>query len=43
MLSSVFASKQAVSVNILVIRVFSKMRQLLITSKDILLKLEQIE
>src|SRR5258705_14009319 len=43
MLSSVLGSKQAISVNIQVIRVFSKMRQLLITSKDILLKLEQIE
>jgi len=43
MLSSVLASKKAISVNIQVIRVFSRMRQLLITSKDILLKLEQIE
>ena len=43
MLSSVLGSKQAISVNIQVIRVFSKMRQLLLTSKDILLKLEQIE
>ena len=33
----------AISVNIQVIRVSSRMRQLLITSKDILLKLEQIE
>ncbi|WP_245804158.1 hypothetical protein [Chryseolinea serpens] len=43
MLSSVLGSKKAISVNIQVIRVFSRMRQLLITSKDILLKLEQIE
>ena len=43
MLSSVLGSKKAISVNIQVIRVSSRMRQLLITSKDILLKLEQIE
>jgi hypothetical protein len=43
MLSSVLKSKQAVAVNIQIIRVFSRMRELLITHKDILLKLEKLE
>ncbi len=43
MLSSVLNSKRAVAVNIQIIRVFTKMRQMLMTHKDILLKLEKIE
>jgi phage regulator Rha-like protein len=43
MLSSVLNSKQAILVNIQIIRVFTKMRELLATHKDILLKLEQLE
>ena len=43
MLSSVLNSHTAIEVNIQIIRVFSKMRELLLTHKDILLKLEQIE
>ncbi len=43
MLSSVLNSQTAINVNIQIIRVFSKMRELLLTHKDILLKLEQIE
>ena len=43
MLSSVVNSQTAIEVNIRIIRVFSKMRELLFTHKDILLKLEQIE
>ncbi len=43
MLSSVLNSQTAIEVNIQIIRVFSKMRELLLTNKDILLKLEQIE
>ena len=39
MLSSVLNSHTAIEVNIQIIRVFSKMRELLLTNKDILLKL----
>ena len=43
MLSCILNSKRAIGVNILVIRVFTKMREMLLTQKDILVKLEQIE
>lgn len=43
MLSSVLNSETAIEVNISIIRVFSRMREMLLTHKDILLKLEQIE
>lgn len=43
MLSSILKSPQAVAVNIQIIRVFTRMRQLLVTQKDILLKLEKLE
>lgn len=43
MLSSVLNSPTAISVNIQVIRVFTRMRALLLTHKDILLQLEKIE
>lgn len=43
MLSSILNSERAVLVNIHIIRVFAKMRELLSTNKDILLKLEQLE
>ncbi|MFA5973199.1 MAG: ORF6N domain-containing protein [Lentimicrobiaceae bacterium] len=43
MLSSVLNSERAIIVNIQIIRVFTKMRELLITHKDILQKLELIE
>jgi len=43
MLSCVLNSERAIAVNIQVIRVFAKMREMLLTHKDILLKLEQIE
>ena len=43
MLSSVLNSKRAIAVNIQIIRVFTRMRQMLMTHKDILLKLEKIE
>ena len=43
MLSSVLNSERAVLVNIHIIRVFTRMREMLLTHKDILLKLEQIE
>jgi phage regulator Rha-like protein len=43
MLSSVLNSERAIMVNIAIIRVFTKMRELLTTNKEILLKLEQLE
>jgi len=43
MLSSVLNSPTAINVNIQIIRVFTKMRALLMTNKDILLQLEKIE
>lgn len=43
MLSGVLNSKTAISVHIQIIRVFAKMKQLLLTHKDILLQLEKIE
>jgi hypothetical protein len=43
MLSSVLNSPTAISINIQIIRIFTKMRALLMTHKDILLQLEKIE
>jgi hypothetical protein len=43
MLSSVLNSKQAILVNIQIIRVYTRIREMLLTHKDILLKLEQFE
>ncbi len=43
MLSSILHSKQATKVNIQIIRVFTRMRELLLTHKDILTKLELLE
>jgi hypothetical protein len=43
MLSSVLNSPTAIKVNIQIIRVFTRMREMLLTHKDILLKIEQIE
>ena len=43
MLSSVLNSETAITVNIQIIRVFTRMRELLLTHKDILLQLEKIE
>lgn len=43
MLSSVLNSDRAIAVNIQIIRVFTRMRQLLSTHKEILHKLEQLE
>jgi hypothetical protein len=43
MLSSVLNSRTAIKVNIQIIRVFSKMKEMLLAHKDILLKLEQLE
>src|SRR3984957_8086461 len=43
MLSSVLSSETAIEVNIQIIRIFTRMRELLLTHKDILIKLEQME
>ena len=43
MLSSVLNSTKAIRTNIQIMRVFSRMGELLLTHKDILLKLEQLE
>ena len=43
MLSSVLGSEQAILVNIHIIRVFTRMRQVLLSHREILQKLEQLE
>lgn len=43
MLSSILNSKTAIRVNIQIIRVFTKKRELVLTHKDILLQLKKIE
>lgn len=43
MLSSILNSDTAIEVNIRIIRIFTRLRELVLTHKDILLKLEQIE
>ena len=43
MLSSILNSDIAIQVNIQIIRIFSKLKELLLTHKDILLKLEKME
>lgn len=43
MLSSVLNSAVAIKVNIQIIRIFTRMREMLMTNKDILLKLEKLE
>lgn len=43
MLSSVLNTSIAIQMNIHIIRVFTKMRELVLTHKDILLKLEKLE
>lgn len=43
MLSSVLKSERAVAVNIQIMRIYVRMRQLIITHKDILAKIEKLE
>lgn len=43
MLSSVLNSERAVGVNIQIMRIYMKMREMLMTNQEILLKLEQLE
>ena len=43
MLSGILNSDTAIEVNIRIFRIFTKLREMLLTNKDILLKLEQLE
>lgn len=43
MLSSVLNSKQAIQVNIQIMRVYTKMKQMLITHQDLLIKMNELE
>lgn len=43
MLSSILHSRRAIAVNIQIIRVFTRLREAVITQKDILLKLREME
>lgn len=43
MLSSVLNSNLAIKVNIQIMRIYTKIRNILITHKDLLLKFEQVE
>ncbi len=43
MLSSVLNSERAIDVNIQIMRIYTKMREMLMASQEILLKLEQME
>jgi len=43
MLSCVLSSDRAVNVNIQIIRIFTKMKEMLLTNKDILLKVQMVE
>jgi len=43
MLSCILNSERAISINILIIRVFTRLREMVLTHKDFLIKLEQIE
>jgi len=43
MLAGVLNSDRAIEVNIQIVRIFTKLREMLLTNKDILFKLEQLE
>lgn len=43
MLSSVLKSDRAIEMNIQIVRIFNKMKEMLLTHKDILLKIEKME
>jgi hypothetical protein len=43
MLANVLKSEQAIQMSIRIIEIFVKVREMLLTHKDILLKLEQLE
>lgn len=43
MLSSVLKSERAIAVNIRIMRVYNKLRELLLNNQDLLLRMEQLE
>ena len=43
MLAGVLNSDRAIAVNIQIVRIFTRLREMILTHKDILLKLEQME
>jgi len=43
MLASILNTEKAIEVNVQIVRVFNKMRELIFANKDIFIKLEQIE
>ena len=43
MLASVLNSDRAIEVNVQIVRIFTQIREMLLTNKDILLKIEQLE
>ncbi len=43
MLSSVLRSKRAIQINIHIIRVYTKLREMLLTHKDLLIKMNELE
>jgi chromosomal replication initiation ATPase DnaA len=43
MLSSVLNSRQAIQVNIAIVRVFARIRQMLFENKDLALRMEKLE
>jgi hypothetical protein len=43
MLASVLNSERAIAVNVQIVRIFTRMREMLLTQKDILLKFERLE
>ena len=43
MLAGILNSERAIEMNIQVVRIFNRMKEMLLTNKDILLKLEQLE
>lgn len=43
MLSSILNSERAIKVNIQIMRIYTKLKEMLLTHKDILLKVEQME
>jgi len=43
MLSCILNSKRAITINVQIIRIFAKLREMILTHKDILLKMQQLE
>lgn len=43
MLSSVLNSKKAIAINIQIVRIFTKLRELVLTNKDLIIKIEKLK